>query len=239
MLRYGSRDSLDSMVKITVGHSKQEFSLHKGLLCNIAPYFDAALNGSFTEGEEQRIDMPEEDVEVFKYFQLWAYTDCILTESETEKDISSLLMIKLYIFAEARCMPRLQKAVIDLLLDKTIASKKVPFKQLNFVYANTADGSLLRRLFVDLSASTMVLSKNTWVMERFKSLDTTEFLFDLINAQSERLASRKVSISNFGQSRSQYYAKTPVNSPNGTQVSSNAPGSSDQTPTGIETDQIR
>jgi hypothetical protein len=213
------------MVKIIVGRSKQEFSMHKGLLCNIAPYFDAALKGSFKEAEEQRIEMPEEDAEVFKYFQLWAYTDCILTESETEKDILPILLIKLYIFAEARCMPRLQNAVIDLFIDKMVTSNSVPVKQLNFIYANTADGSLLRRLFVDLSASTISLSKSTWVMEQFKSLDTTEFLFDLIIAQSERLASSKVSIGCFRQIRSQYYAKTPVNSPKDAQVNSNAPGS--------------
>lgn len=199
--------------------------MHKGLLCNIAPYFDAALKGSFKEAEEQSIEMPEEDAEVFKYFQLWAYTDCILTESETEKDILPILLIKLYIFAEARCIPRLQNAVIDLFIDRSITSNSVPFKQLNFIYANTADGSLLRRLFVDISASTISLSKNTWVVEQFKSLDTTEFLFDLILAQSERLVSSKVTMGYFRQIRSQYYAKTPVNSPKDAQVNSNAPGS--------------
>lgn len=213
------------MVKIIVGSSKQEFNMHKGLLCNLAPYFDAALKGNFKEAEEQRIEMPEEDVKVFKYFQLWAYTDCIIIESETEKDISSILLIKLYIFAEARCMPRLQNAAIDLLIDNIVAFNTVPTKQLNFIYTHTADGCLLRQLFVDIIASVVFLSKGSWMAELLKSLDTTDFLVDLIVAQSERLASSKLSIGHFRQIRSQYHAKLPVNSPKAAQLNNNAPGS--------------
>ena len=40
---------LDSVVQFTVGPEKQVFHIHKGLLCNAAAYFRAALEGGFKE----------------------------------------------------------------------------------------------------------------------------------------------------------------------------------------------
>ncbi len=127
------------MVKIIVGASSQEFNMHKGLLCDISPYFEACLKGNFKEAEEQTTKMPDEDAEVFKYFQHWAYTDCIIAESETESDIEGKLLIQLYIFAEACCIPRLQNAMIDVLIDRMATLNAIPLQALDFIYANTAD----------------------------------------------------------------------------------------------------
>lgn len=56
------------MVQVKVGPDKKEFSLQTGLFCNTAAYFRAALDGNFKESQEQSIEMPENDPEVFKYF---------------------------------------------------------------------------------------------------------------------------------------------------------------------------
>ena len=37
------------MVQIEVGPAKTVFQMHKGLLCNVAAYFRAALEGGFIE----------------------------------------------------------------------------------------------------------------------------------------------------------------------------------------------
>ena len=56
-----------------MGSDKQIFSIHKWLLCDLCPYFKTALEGSFKEGVEQRIEFMEENPAIFKDFQYWLY----------------------------------------------------------------------------------------------------------------------------------------------------------------------
>ena len=196
--------------------------MHKELLCNIAPYFDAALKGSFQEAQEQTIEMPDEDAEVFEYFQLWAYTDCVVTETETEKDVTPMLLIKLYVFAEARCIPRLQNAALDVLIVRM--TTKIPVGHLKFVYANTAENSSLRRLFVDQMASTRVLHDGVFVGELNRSCYPVEFLFDLLIAQSKKLGGVRLNGAYFLQNRFDYHAKVLTSPPRGAKVDGGASG---------------
>ena len=81
------RDSFDAIVIVKVGPSKTPFNMHKGLLCNAAPYFKAAFDGNFTEAKCAVLELLEEDVVMFKRFQLWVYTDKLLEEGEGERSI--------------------------------------------------------------------------------------------------------------------------------------------------------
>ena len=44
-----TRNIFDTIAQIEVGPGRNIFYVHKGLLCNIAPYFKAALEGGFRE----------------------------------------------------------------------------------------------------------------------------------------------------------------------------------------------
>ena len=193
------------MVKIFVGATRQEFNMHKALLCNISPYFSAALKGSFKEAEELKIEMSEEDPRAFEYFQLWAYTGHIITESETEKDITNTVLVQLYVFAEARDISRLQNAAIDVLIDKIATSNTIPTAQLPFVYANTTEHYLLRRLFIDEMATTCDLHNPKYFREPDRNMYPTEFLVDLIRAISEKRKEAMVPISYYQKIRSEYH----------------------------------
>ena len=218
------RASFGQIVCILVGVSRQEFNIHKELLCNISPYFSAALKGNFKEAKEQKIEMLEEDPKAFAYFQLWAYTGCIITEHESEKDITETMLIRLYVFAEAHCIPRLQNAAIDLLVDRIASLNVIPVNSLAFVYANTAESSLLRRLFVDELATTCHLHNPKWFKESTRSIYPADFLFDLIIAQSERVGKERVSTTHFKKVRSDYHASIPADPPKEVQVEMVAPG---------------
>ena len=76
------RDSFDAIVIVKVGPSKTPFNMHKDLLCSAAPYFKAAFNGNFPEAKSAVLELPEEDVVMFKRFQLWVYTNKLLEEGE-------------------------------------------------------------------------------------------------------------------------------------------------------------
>ena len=154
--------------------------------------------------------MPEEDPEAFEYFQFWTYTGRIITESETEKDITESILIQLYVFAETRCIPRLQNAAIDLLIDKMATSNTIHVNCLHFVYANTAEGSLLRRLFVEEIATTCALDDPNCFAQCTRDMFPIDFLFDLIQVQSQRVGKKRLRTTHFKQYRSSYHTEIPA-----------------------------
>ncbi|KAI9787297.1 MAG: hypothetical protein M1835_002816 [Candelina submexicana] len=72
-----------SKVDVHVGPNRVHFQLPKDILCRQFSYFDKALNGDFREGEEQRLELPDEDVKTFRELLKWMLTgrlDAISTE---------------------------------------------------------------------------------------------------------------------------------------------------------------
>ena len=79
-----------------VGPDKELFKMHKGLLCNASPFFSGAFEGHFVESANQCLNLPEEDPAVFKYLQLWLYSDSILEGEEMPAEISWKTLFDLY-----------------------------------------------------------------------------------------------------------------------------------------------
>lgn len=90
------RELFDTIVHIAVGPKKELFRLHKGLLCSASPFFRAALEGKFVESKTQAIDMPEEDVVMFRYLQMWLYTDSFLEGGEEASAVPWHTLINIY-----------------------------------------------------------------------------------------------------------------------------------------------
>ena len=153
-------DLLDEISLLIVGPEKILFGMHKGLLCSVSTYFKAALQGGFKEAEEQRIELPDDDVSVIKRFQLWLYTQKVLEEDETADHLQWSLWVGIYCFAEGRGIPHLQNLVIDCFIDKNKISQMLPSGEICRVYENTPPNSPLRRLLVDISARCGAL--DTW-----------------------------------------------------------------------------
>ena len=53
--------------------------------------------------------MPDEDIEMFNYFQIWLYTKEIPLTDKAGKEINSDAIVDLYYFGEARDIPDLSK----------------------------------------------------------------------------------------------------------------------------------
>ena len=67
-------DLYQTMVTIYVGPESYAFQIYKELLCHDSPFFKAALEGNFKEGNAQTVSLPEDDVETFKIYQTWLNT---------------------------------------------------------------------------------------------------------------------------------------------------------------------
>ena len=195
---------------------KREFVFHKYLLCSAAAYFRAALDGNLKEAQEQSIEMPEDDPEVFMYFQLWFYTGSILEAHETEKVVEEWILIKLYTFAEALGIVRFQNAAIDLLIDQMAVLDQINPRHLHYIYANTSENSLLRQLFIDEMVNACILHER-WLDETRRDSYPTNFLFGLIQALSEKLGPHKLGTKHFRSIRSKYHTELPTSSLGGAQ----------------------
>jgi hypothetical protein len=143
-----------SSVTLIVGAAKVQYTLHKGLLCFYSDFFRAALNGSFKEATEHRIELPEVEIDVFEAFQVWLYT-----QSLPKNEIMPImvypewpLLVSLWIFGDGHQIPLLQNNVMDAMLEKVGKDLQAPTKVLNLAYDNTLHNSPLRKALTDIMA---------------------------------------------------------------------------------------
>jgi hypothetical protein len=141
-----------SSVILIVGTAKVQYTLHKDLLCFYSDFFRAALNGSFKEATEHRIELPEVQIDVFEAFQVWLYTQSLprneIVPTKVYPEWS--LLVGLWIFGDGHQTPLFQNNVMDAMLAKVDEDLQVPTKVLNLAYDNTLPNSPLRKALTDI-----------------------------------------------------------------------------------------
>ena len=60
---------------ILVGPDESRHTVHKDLLCQKSPYFSAAANDCWKEGQEGRVPLPADDPSTFALYVQWLYRD--------------------------------------------------------------------------------------------------------------------------------------------------------------------
>lgn len=137
--------------------------MHKETLCDISPYFKAALEGNFKEAQKHVIEMPEDDVKVFQVFRTWLYTGKFqLAEDRVDhtwKILSWEVLVGLYMFGECRLIRELLNPVMDLLIQKPEAPTEVPVHLAPYIYENTCDVSRLRQWISNATAYAAAVTK--------------------------------------------------------------------------------
>lgn len=94
--------SVDGLISASFNNSPLNFYHSKKIFCVTSGFFGAALNGNFQESKKQAIEMAEDDVEGFGYFQYRHETE------PRDPEMAWLTLAGNYIFAEVRCIPALQ-----------------------------------------------------------------------------------------------------------------------------------
>ncbi|THY06360.1 hypothetical protein D6D03_02353 [Aureobasidium pullulans] len=69
------------MITVRVGPDKQEFCIHKGVLCSNSNYFAKALSGHIQEAKTNTVELDDVHVLLFKVFVAWLYTGKLTYES--------------------------------------------------------------------------------------------------------------------------------------------------------------
>ena len=69
-------DHGDEVIPIVVGPegAQRKFTIHKNLICAASEFFQAALSSNFVEASEQKVNLPEEDPQMFQLLYNWLYS---------------------------------------------------------------------------------------------------------------------------------------------------------------------
>ncbi|KAL2049800.1 hypothetical protein ABVK25_009895 [Lepraria finkii] len=105
-----------SIVTVYVSPEKYPFYFHKGRLCQRSSFFEKAFYGSFEEATTGSIYLEEDGVDEFKLFEEWLYSEKFSLPKDS--DNPSLLLVKVFCFAEKAGISNLQNASLDAIRDR-------------------------------------------------------------------------------------------------------------------------
>lgn len=143
------------MVDIYVGDENTHWILHEKLLCHHSPFFRKIFyaKGSTT----QSFGLPDDDDNAFKTFVGWLYSSSLPVPRE-ESDLG--VLFDLYLMAEKFQIPNLIADVLQVVREWYKFSDSYPgLRRVQYIYANTENGSPMRHMLVHSIARMMVLEK--------------------------------------------------------------------------------
>ncbi|KAH7117644.1 hypothetical protein B0J11DRAFT_89104 [Dendryphion nanum] len=143
------------MVDIYVGVENTHWVLHEKLLCYHSPFFRkifySKTNNTKHFGLEEEEDLP------FKTFVGWLYSSSLPVPRE-ESDLG--VQFDLYLMAEKFQIPALIQDILQVVREWYKYSDSYPgLRRVQYIYANTEDGSPMRHMLVHSVARLMVLEK--------------------------------------------------------------------------------
>lgn len=137
-------------INVDKGQNKTHFRVHKAILCAKVPYFDRMLNSKFREEEENRIDIPEDDAEVFDLLMLWVYTGklpaLIPVPDQTYTCTLNFDALAFYALADKMCLDNLMDEVASAYIERNRAARSLPaVDYLDYIYEILLEHTALRK----------------------------------------------------------------------------------------------
>ncbi|KAF2813014.1 uncharacterized protein BDZ99DRAFT_568278 [Mytilinidion resinicola] len=172
---------------------KKDIRIHKGLLTYHSAFFAAALNGGFKEGETGIVELPDDEVAVFQAVYCWLYTGRLhdppsspLAKASSapgpltpEIPLTGEVICKVFVFGEMRGIPALKNEAIDL-LHRFTCVMEFPTIVLHYIYENTSDESLIRKMIVEMAADFFLSCSDLTCFNTKRDLLPAGFLLDLM-----------------------------------------------------------
>ena len=168
-----ARSEFKGVITVVVGQrkGKDQFTVHKDIICKRSPFFTAACSNNWKEEATNVIHLPDENAVVFKVYLQWAYfgtTDfspMLLTTDDSnlirpamEDDLARMRLCeelcRLWILADYLGDTSCKNAVMNVLVSEhDKAPFLLPVKGVcDVVYARTESQSSLRRWMLDACA---------------------------------------------------------------------------------------
>jgi len=142
------------MIDIFNSPGKEQFRIHKELLCSRVPYFEKMFrDGGFIESVDQTASFPEDDPAIFSLFLEWLYTKNLApinVANSTETSGPLVDLMRLYQFADKLCLLELADYAITILVSNYDHHHLPPSQfAMKLAYEITGAGSGLRAFMVN------------------------------------------------------------------------------------------
>ncbi|KAI9703911.1 MAG: hypothetical protein M1820_005693 [Bogoriella megaspora] len=140
------------MVVLVAGD--KEFHVHKALLCHFSKEFAKEEEQDVSGLSKGRVNLQDVQPEVIAAFRNWLYTRQFYNTPKDKQTAPMALktLVDIYIFGATKKIPSLEDSAISAMID--ICRNTNTFPDLDLAvhaYENTSSGSLIRKLFVDLT----------------------------------------------------------------------------------------
>lgn len=127
------------LMKLVSNDNTLVMPVHKELLCFFSSYYDAALNGNFSEAQKNCFEVALSGYNL-KSFTAWLYTGDILSEVDT---IEINCFLELYVFADLVDIIALRRETLKQISETE--GPKVHYDSVRFILKNTTQNSQLYR----------------------------------------------------------------------------------------------
>lgn len=146
------------MVDIYIGPENTHWILHEKLICYHSPFFRKIFYSKTSQhSKTQSFGLPDEEDAPFKMFVGWLYSTSLPVPRE-EEDLA--VCFDLYLMAEKFEIPALIADILQVVREWYKYSDTYPgLRRVQYIYANTDDGSPMRHMLVHSVARLMVLEK--------------------------------------------------------------------------------
>ena len=136
---------------------QHSYVVHEQLLCEYAPFFQAATKDVWKGDKDPTIPLKEDSPDIVSLYVHWIYTNRILSrDSASEGSCDEIgLLVDAFVFGEKLQDGRFKDAIIDAIIKSTNPSNGSGctwypgLTEIKHAYEGTPSGSPLRRLIVD------------------------------------------------------------------------------------------
>lgn len=142
---------MGATIRVVVGPSKQDFTIHEHLAKSKSKYFSTALS-QWQKVQQRTFELPEENVPVFAGFVNYLYSGGVkFNRSAPDIDIE-LFLIMSYLLGERRGCMSFRNAVLDVLASIWTLGRHPSTEAIMLTFSESMEKSTLRRYIVDKCA---------------------------------------------------------------------------------------
>jgi len=170
ILSYGSF-ARDPCVTVRVGATGQavDFSVHKSVLCQSSPFFEAAVEKDWQEKKNNLIELPEDEPEVFEEYFAWLYSKSHVSRSGKSTPINEINadfehMRKLWMFGDKVLDHDFCDMVVDALISTAKLVGRWPIPSIFKIREVCGPNAPIRQFLVDMY---LHLAHDTWFEEKY------------------------------------------------------------------------
>ena len=130
-----------------------KYIVHKDALCEASPVFQSAFNMKFRRSQDQHLDLPEVDAEIFESFVGWLYERKIFLQGKIEKlsGPKDKHILRVFAFGEKYNIQALKNEIISQLhaIMAHGQNDAIGTDTIRYVCKEVGEESGLRRLLID------------------------------------------------------------------------------------------